>query len=79
MLIYGTGLYDRFFETVEEQLGTVLMDDLSTLTGGRTLTIEDTRDLIGAAEKVAVELRALYTISYTPNKTPRDGKGVRSK
>jgi Ca-activated chloride channel family protein len=50
------------------------MDNLSTLTGGRTLIIQDPRDLIEAANTIAVELRNLYMISYTPKETPRDGK-----
>jgi len=74
VMIYGIGLYDHFFETVEERLGPVLMDNLSTLTGGKTFIIEDPRDLTDAANKIAVELRNLYMISYNPKQTPRDGK-----
>ena len=74
VMIYGIGLYDRFFETVEERLGPVLMDNLSMLTGGKTFIIEDARDLTDAASKIAVELRNLYMISYIPKETSRDGK-----
>jgi Ca-activated chloride channel family protein len=74
VVIYGIGLYDNFFETLEERLGPVIMDRLSTLTGGRTFIIQDPRDLIDAANTIAVELRNLYMISYTPIETLRDGK-----
>jgi Ca-activated chloride channel family protein len=74
VMIYAIGIYDRFFETEEERLGPALLADLSGLTGGRDFVIESPSDLVDVANKIGIELRNLYVLSYTPKDTLRDGK-----
>jgi len=74
VMIYAIGIYDRFFETEEERLGPTLLADLSDLTGGRDFVIESSSDLVDVANKIGIELRNQYVLSYTPKDTLRDGK-----
>ena len=74
VMIYGIGIYDHYFETMEERLGPQLLGDLSSLTGGTAFVIEDPGDLPDAVVKIGIELRNLYILSYAPRTSPRDGK-----
>jgi Ca-activated chloride channel homolog len=72
--IYAIGIYDHYFPTPEEELGPVLLDELSELTGGRSFVIDDPKDLVNTAAMIGVELRNIYVLSYHPEKTRHDGK-----
>lgn len=74
VLIYSIGIYDRFFPTKEEQLGPVLLADLSEVTGGRVFTLENPNNMVDVAAKISTELRNQYVIGYRPTTLPRDGK-----
>lgn len=74
VMIYGIGLYDRYFSTEEERLGPELLSDICQLTGGRTFTVENPNDLTDVAAKIGAELRNQYVIGYRPQNRPNDGK-----
>ena len=72
--VYAIGIYDRYFQTQEEQLGPQLLGDIAELTGGRAFTVENPNDLADVATKIGVELRNQYVLGYRPSKVVRDGK-----
>ena len=74
VMIYAIGIYDHFFETEEERLGPLLLDNLSKLTGGHSFEIDKPADLASAAASIGVLLRNLYVLGYKPDNTPHDGK-----
>jgi Ca-activated chloride channel family protein len=74
VLVYAIGIYDRYMPTQEEQLGPVLLSDITELTGGRTFTIDNPNDLADVATKIGVELRNQYVLGYRPKNAAHDGK-----
>ncbi len=74
VIVYGIGVYDTYFPTVEERLGPQLLSDISQVTGGRTFTIDNPNDLPDVASKIGMELRNQYVLGYKPTKTNHDGK-----
>ena len=74
IMIYAIGIYDRYFASSEERLGPGLLSDITELTGGRALTIDNPNDLADVATKIGIELRNQYVLGYRPNKIMRDGK-----
>lgn len=73
-LIYAIGIYDRYFGTIEEQLGPALLSQLSEETGGRMFTADNPNDLAYIAVSIGVEPRNLYVIGYRPMNTKSNGK-----
>ena len=74
IMIYAIGLFDRNFQTQEEQLGPELLNDITGLTGGRAFTVDNPNDLADVATKIGAELRNQYVIGYRPQNPPHDGK-----
>jgi Ca-activated chloride channel family protein len=74
VIVYGIGVYETYFPTVEERLGPQLLSDISQVTGGRTFTIDNPNDLPDVAGKIGMELRNQYVLGYKPSKTNHDGK-----
>lgn len=74
VIVYGIGVYDTYFPTVEERLGPQLLSEVSQVTGGRTFTIDNPNDLPDVAGKIGMELRNQYVLGYKPTKTTNDGK-----
>jgi Ca-activated chloride channel family protein len=74
VMVYAIGIYDRYFQTQEEQLGPALLGEISELTGGRAFTVDNPNDLGDVATKIGVELRNQYVLGYRPSKVVRDGK-----
>jgi Ca-activated chloride channel family protein len=74
VIVYGIGVYDSYFPTIEERLGPQLLSDISQVTGGRTFTIDNPNDLPDVASKIGMELRNQYVLGYKPSKTNHDGK-----
>ena len=73
-ILYGIGIYDSYFATVEERLGPQLLSEVSEVTGGRAFTIDNPNDLPDVANKIGMELRNQYVLGYRPDKTQHDGK-----
>jgi Ca-activated chloride channel homolog len=74
VMVYAIGIYDRYFQSQEEQLGPQLLGEVAELTGGRAFTVENPNDLADVATKIGVELRNQYVLGYRPSKGVRDGK-----
>jgi len=74
VIIYGIGVYDTYFPTIEERLGPELLNEISEVTGGRTFTIDNPNDLPDVASKIGMQLRNQYVLGYKPTKTNHDGK-----
>jgi Ca-activated chloride channel family protein len=74
IMVYAIGIYDRYFQSREEQLGPQLLGDIAELTGGRAFTVENPNDLADVAAKIGIELRNQYVLGYRPSKGVRDGK-----
>jgi Ca-activated chloride channel family protein len=74
VMIYAIGIYDRYFQSQEEQLGPQLLGEIAELTGGRAFTVQNPNDLADVATKIGVELRNQYVLGYRPSKGVRDGK-----
>jgi Ca-activated chloride channel family protein len=74
VMLYGVGIYDRFFSTPEERLGPWLLTDITEITGGHTFTIDNPNALPAVARAIGVQLRNQYVIGYRPSKSQRNGK-----
>ena len=72
--IYSIGIFDPFAATPEERTGPMLLDDISTATGGRLFQVDDVNEMSDVAEKISMELRNQYVIGYRPKDLTRDGK-----
>jgi Ca-activated chloride channel family protein len=74
VIVYGIGVYDAYFPTMEERLGPQLLSEISQVTGGRTFTIDNPNDLPDVASKIGMELRNQYLLGYKPSSVSHDGK-----
>ena len=72
--IYSIGIFDPYAPTPEERTGPLLLDDISTATGGRLFRVDDVDEMSDIAEKISTELRNQYVIGYRPRNMVRDGK-----
>jgi Ca-activated chloride channel family protein len=72
--IYAIGIFDSIFKTYEEWAGRRLLTDITETTGGRTITVDDIKQLPEAAAAVSRELRNQYVIGYRPSNTLHDAK-----
>ncbi len=73
-LIYAIGIYDHYFETLEERLGPDLLSEITEITGGQAFTVDNPNDLADIATKIGIELRNQYVLGYLPKNTIHDGK-----
>lgn len=64
--IYGIGIYNRIFHTPEEWSGQRLLTQITEATGGHALTVNNMRELPGAAVSISTELRNQYVLGYKP-------------
>jgi Ca-activated chloride channel family protein len=71
--IYSIGIFDQYAPTEEERDGPILLNDISTATGGRLFKVLDMQDLADIAERISEELRDEYVLGYTPTDRKRDG------
>lgn len=73
-MIYAIGVYDHYFATEEERLGPILLDEITSLTGGRAFTVDNPNALSDIALKIGLELRNQYVLGYRPTQALRNGK-----
>ena len=71
--IYSIGIFDTYASTTEEELGPVLLSDISEMTGGRMFKVSDVGDLEDIAARISAELRNQYVIGYRPSDMKKDG------
>jgi Ca-activated chloride channel family protein len=72
--IYSIGIFDQYAPTREEQLGPVLLHDVSEETGGQLFRVDDLADMADIATKISAELRNQYVLGYRSDDIKRDGK-----
>ena len=72
--LYAIGLFDKVFKTPEEWAGKRLLKQITEATGGRTVSLNNPRDLPQAASEISVEMRNQYVIGYRPSNMARNGK-----
>jgi Ca-activated chloride channel family protein len=72
--IYSIGVFDAMAPTEEERQGPMLLNDISSETGGRMFQVDDVADMADIATKISAELRNQYVLGYRPEGTKRDGK-----
>jgi Ca-activated chloride channel family protein len=72
--LYAIGIFDKVFKTPEEWAGKRLLTQITEATGGRTLTINNPKDLPEAAATVSLEMRNQYILGYRPSNPARNGK-----
>ena len=66
-------IYLFFGDTVNSQ-GTVILDDISKLTGGKAFFPRKQKELESIVTRIALELRRQYSIGYLPSNQERNGK-----
>ena len=71
--IYSIGIFDAYAPTSEEQLGPILLSDISELTGGRLFKVSDVGDMADIAARISAELRNQYVVGYRPSEIKKDG------
>ena len=68
--IYAIGLFETFFfNTIEERLGKKWLSEITDVTGGRTLTVDNRAKVPAAAATISRELRNEYVLGYRPETT----------
>jgi len=72
--IYSIGIFSLSPAQPEEVAGPALLNEISSVTGGRLFTINNPNELADVATKIGIELRNQYVLGYRPNKPARDGK-----
>jgi len=71
--IYSISLQEHT-PSKEERRGYYILQDLSKMTGGLHFLVRDRRELPSIAEKIALAVRNVYIIGYTPPQTATSGK-----
>ncbi len=72
--LYAIGLFDKVFKTPEEWEGKRLLTQITEATGGRTMALNNPRELPEAASEISIEMRNQYILGYRPSNPARDGK-----
>lgn len=73
--IYAIGLFDTtLFKTFEEFMGKEWLGEITDVTGGRTVPVDNLSKLPDAATNISMELRDQYILGYRPSRTIPDGK-----
>jgi Ca-activated chloride channel family protein len=72
--VYAIGLFDRVFKTPEEWAGKRLLTQITEATGGRTVTLNNPRELPQTASEISVEMRNQYVLGYRPSNMAHNGK-----
>jgi Ca-activated chloride channel family protein len=72
--IYGLGIFDAEAPTVEEQNGPLLLNAITTDSGGRLFRVDDLSEMGDIATRISAELRDEYVLGYSTNDLKMDGK-----
>ena len=80
VVIYSVGIMDgRDSGSTEGMQGQAFLDELSSVTGGKSFYPQTNVELDEIFERIALELRHQYSIGYTPKDFQPDGKWHRVK
>ena len=72
--IYAIGMFDRYAGRVEERMGPLQLDEVTSVTGGRVFSVHDPGELLRAVTQIGYELRTQYVLGYYPSNRSRGGK-----
>jgi Ca-activated chloride channel homolog len=72
--IYSIGIFDAEAATVEERNGPLLLNDISSDTGGRLFRVDDLSEMGDIATRISAELRNEYVLGYKTDNARMDGK-----
>ena len=72
VVIYAMGLFDD--QTDERERNPGVLKQLASVTGGESFFPDTTRKATATLERIAEDVRRVYTIGYVPTNTARDGK-----
>jgi len=72
--VYAIGLFDRYATRIEEKKGPLQLDEVTSVTGGRVISVHDAAELSRAVTQISYELRNQYVLGYYPSDRSRDGK-----
>jgi Ca-activated chloride channel family protein len=77
--VYAIGMFDRYATRLEEKRGPLELDEVTSVTGGRVLSVHDSAELSLAVTQISRELRNHYVLGYYPSNRNPDGKWRRLK
>lgn len=72
--VYAIGMFDPFAKRIEEKMGPLQLDEITSLTGGRLFFAHDSEELSRAVTQINDELRNQYVLGYYPSNRSRNGK-----
>jgi len=72
--IYSIGIFDPEAATIEERNGPLLLNDISSATGGRLFRVDDLSEMGDIATRISAELRNEYVIGYKTDDPRMNGK-----
>jgi Ca-activated chloride channel homolog len=72
--IYSIGIFDPEAATKEEQNGPLLLNEISSETGGRLFRVDDLAEMGDIATRISAELRNEYVLGYKTDESKLDGK-----
>jgi len=72
--IYSIGIFDPEAATAEERNGPILLNDISSDTGGRLFRVDDLSEMGDIATRISAELRNEYVLGYKTDDVRLDGK-----
>ena len=72
--IYSIGIFDPEAATIEERNGPLLLNDISSDTGGRLFRVDDLAEMGDIATRISAELRNEYVLGYKTTEPKLDGK-----
>jgi Ca-activated chloride channel family protein len=72
--VYAIGLFDRFPRRNEERSGPRDLDELTSTTGGRLISVHDAAELARAVTQINNELRNQYILGYYPSNRTDHGR-----
>jgi Ca-activated chloride channel homolog len=77
--IYGIGLFETFFfNTLEERMGKRWLSEITDVTGGHTITVDNRAQLPEAAAEISREIRSEYILGYRPESgTPNKWRKIK--
>ena len=71
--VYALGMFDRFPRRNEERNGPRNLDELTSTSGGRLLSVHDASELTRSVTQINDELRNQYILGYLPTNHTHDG------
>jgi Ca-activated chloride channel homolog len=72
--IYSIGIFDAEAPTSEERNGPMLLNEVSSDTGGRLFRVDDLSEMSDIATRISAELRNEYVLGYKTDNARMDGK-----